>query len=467
MVDGELVTQKSGIASAFNSFFSTIGAKLAANFRPRTSEFRFKRETENFEFSEVNGTTVLKFLKSMPANKATGLDGLPARLLKAGAEEIHAPLTYIVNLSLQTGVFPAEWKVARVSPIYKAGDKSDVGNYRPVSILPVISKLLEKVVHDQLYQSLASRNILSEWQSGFRPGHSTAMAATYLSDTILTGMDGKQGGKKLTGVLFLDLKKAFDTVDHATLLEKLERYGVRGTALNWFTSYLSERKQVVSIGDAVSEQQGIDFGVPQGSILGPLLFSLYINDITSAIKKSKVILYADDTAIFCQGADIGFIRKALKDDLASVVKWLAENKLTLNVEKTKSMVFGTPTLLQSKPTLNLKVQKKIIEQVSEFKYLGITFDSKMTFEVHLKALANKICSRIGVLGQVREYLGVAHRLLLYNTLILPHYHYASSVWSNADLQYTNPLQTLQGRAGRVILGVPKLTPTVDVRRDYC
>ena len=255
----------------------------------------------------------------------------------------------------------------------------------------------------------------------------------------------------------MDLKKAFDTVDHATLLGKLEHVGVRGTCLAWFGSYLDNRSQFVQIDDVMSERREIGFGVPQGSILGPLLFSLYINDITSSIKKSNIILYADDTAIFCRSSNIDSLQKTLTEDMESVSEWLKNNKLTLNVGKTKSVIFGTPHMLRSQPKMVIEQDGQIIEQVSEFKYLGILLDSSVSFEAHLGALTRKISSRLGVLGRARKYVGHRQRELLYKSLILPHFDYASTVWSNASAKYIRPLTNLQRRAAKIILGLPRLS----------
>lgn len=201
-----------------------------------------------------------------------------------------------------------------------------------------------------------------------------------------------------------------------------------------------------------SEERGIECGVPQGSILGPLLFSLYINDITHVVKGASIMLYADDTVIYFRDACIDRIRDVLQTDLTGVAQWLTINKLTLNVKKTKSLLFGTPAMLSKVTALSLQHGGTCIEQVSFFKYLGVTLDQELSFRNHLHEVTGKIASRLGVLGRVRNFLPVKHRLMLYNTIVLPHFDYVSTAWSNTYARYTSPLISLQGRAARIIMG---------------
>ena len=229
-----------------------------------------------FEFTAVGKPFVLKQLKCLKAKKATGLDGLPARLLKDSANVIADCVTHLINLSIETGAVPSDWKQAKVVPLFKSGNKDDLDSYRPISILLILSKILEKAVFHQLHSYLSENSLLSPYQSGFRANQSTQLAVTFLTDKIRSHMDKGL----LTGAVFIDLKKAFDTVPHDGLLNKLYRYGIQGQPLSWFESYLSSSFQSVSIENRLSSAANIISGVHRGSMLGPLLFILYINDLT-------------------------------------------------------------------------------------------------------------------------------------------------------------------------------------------
>ena len=255
---------------------------------------RVPRSRSIFRLSEVDEAFVCNELKKINASKSTGLVDIPARLLKDSAPIITRPLTTLMNRSLSEGSVPSDWKHAVVTPIHKSGSTSDAANYRPISTLPVFSKILERAVHTMVYAYFQENNLLSNHQSGYRPLHSTSTCLIDVTNRLLQNID--RG--RLTGMIFLDLTKAFDTIDHDVMLNKLLDLGFSDTALVWFRAYLSNRTQSVRVNGVLSDPQSIEFGVPQGSLLGPLLFITYINDLPSVVMNCEIQLYADDTLLF-------------------------------------------------------------------------------------------------------------------------------------------------------------------------
>ena len=320
-------------------------------------------------------------LRNLKGSKATGLDGIPARLLKDGANAIAKPIAYLINLTIRSGEIPLEWKEAKVTPIFKSGKRNEENNYRPISVLPLISKIMEHTIQVQFVAFLKENDVLSIYQSGFRRNHSTETAVIHFVEHILQHMD-KQ---KATGALFIDLKKAFDLVDHECLLYKLEHYGIRGQALCWFQNYLTNRTQRVKYADELSPSCMLNYGVPQGSVLGPLLFVLHINDLPKCVFS----MYADDTVIYFSSSNTGDIVETLQNDLDRVAQWMISSRLVLNEVKTKVMFFGTKQKLGLFGDINIQLHGKQVERVPKFSYLGVMLDEQISWKETQKKSARK------------------------------------------------------------------------------
>ena len=281
-----------------NDYFCTIGKELADKIDPSPNpllvgNYMINEGNKTMKFTKINEQTITDAIGKIKTSKGFGNDNSSSYFLKLALPYIVNSLAYMFNKSLEDREFPSLWKIARVIPIFKDGDKSAKENYRPISVLPVVSRLFEKLVYNQLYEYLNSNDLLAPSQSGFRSLHSTATALLKCTNDWYSSLDvGKH-----VGVIFVDLKKAFDTVDHKILVQKLAHYGIHSSELMWFKSYLSNRSQFTRVNGVDSKVQNIDIGVPQGSCLGPLLFLLYINDLPKITNNAKVYMYADDTIV--------------------------------------------------------------------------------------------------------------------------------------------------------------------------
>ena len=300
-------------------------------------------------------------------------------MLRDYASVISAPLAYIINMSLSSGTIPTKWKIAKVITLYKSDPKSDIGNYRPISILSVLSKVLESLVQQKLINYLEENRLLYDHQFGIRSKWSTELAVTLLVDKIRKEAD--KGN--ITGAIYIDLSKAFDTVNHSSLLDKLPCYGIKDFELLWFTDYLFLRKQIVEYDGVYSNTESMSVGVPQGSILGPLVFLILFNDVHKSLMHSQILVYADDTVIFTSHRDINIIEGHLNEDINNLSKWLSENELIMNIKKgkTESTLFATGKRLSKlgTPSLNINVNGNHINFTDSYNYSGIYLDSTLSF----------------------------------------------------------------------------------------
>ena len=374
------------------------------------------------ELSENEVRTVILDLK----NSAAGWDNFPTFVAKKCIDGYLTPLTKIINKSISQGIFPSELKLARVIPIFKSNDKQNVSNYRQISILTFFSKVFEKILHNNIYKFMERNKIINENQFGFCKGHGTQHAIISLIDKI-----GKSVDRGVIGInMFLDLKKAFDTVSHSILIRKLSAYGIRGNLLKLCKSYLTDRYQYVVYNGAKSERKIVKCGVPQGSILGPLFFLVYMNDIFNVSDFLYNILYADDTCLYLAGSDLCALINLMNTESKLILHWLKANRLTLNTSKTFFMVFhrGKRKCLGD---MGLYIDGIEIKETPTMKYLGVIIDAKLNWVSHITYVKNKIAKGIGIIKKARPFLNKSSLSNLYYTFIYPYLIYCVEVWGSA------------------------------------
>ena len=446
-LDNSSINDPLELSSTFNDHFSSIGLKLINAIQQNgdtPSYLDYVMGTEHrFELKTTDCSTVFSLLSKLCKSKATGLDKISARLLRECADLVASSLCAIFNRSIVSGVFPTEWKSTKVIPLFKQGERSDLNNYRPISIIPVVAKVFERIVYNQFYEYLTVNNLISCNQSGFRSLHSTATALLEATDNWAFNID--KGN--VNAVIFLDLKKAFDTVDHSILLSKLKAYGVGSNSFNWFKSYLDNRMQKCFVNGSLSDSQPLICGIPQGTILGPLLFLLYINDLPNCLANAHPRMYADDTHLTFASNDVAHLEENMNDDLDKITEWLTANNLTLNSSKTEFMLIGSRQRLNTFNRLpSFTIDGNSIKQVESTKSL----DENLTWNTHIRHISKKIASCIGTLKRSRSFVPFETLLCIYNTLVQPHFDYCSVVWGNCNKSLSIKLQKLQNRAARIL-----------------
>ena len=453
-----VVTNAKSVASGFNDFFANIGKDLvnqisdsARNFR----EFLGERVVVDFIFAPLTPQIIYKIANKIKPKNSCGPDYISSKLLKDILPIIINPLCHVFNLSLQTGYIPERFKVAKVVPIFKSGDRQQFTNYRPISLLSSFSKLLERVVARQMEGFLRVNNILYKHQYGFRKEHNTFHPVLHFINNIYDALNNEM--PKFCLGIFLDFKKAFDTVHRKILLEKLKHYGFRGVANHWFENYLQGRKQFVSIDGVDSELSEIEFGVPQGSVLGPLLFLLFINDLDKATNFST-FMFADDTTFQLSAQNLLQLTDTANNELEKASIWFKCNKLTLNASKTKFIIFRNKNMKIQGENISLKIGGETLERVGfdmplkNLKFLGHIIDEHLSWADHISYVRSKISSGNYALARTKHLLPPNIRLILYNSLVRPHLEYGIVTWGGAQVTKLRPIEVAQRKAIRSVAG---------------
>jgi hypothetical protein len=407
----------------------------------------------------ISEQEVLDQLKILKTNKSYGPDGISPKLLKEAGSSISLSLSKLFNASLSTGIFPAPWKLANVHPIYKKNDPALITNYRPVSLLNIISKIFEKIVFKYLYNHLLDNTIITPFQSGFLPGVSTVSQLV----EIIHNLHQDESWGKESRIVFLDISKAFDRVWHPGLIFKLKRYGVHGILLDWINDYISSRKQRVLINGRSSDWVQLKGGVPQGSVLGPLLFLVFINDITEVVEDCKIRLFADDTCLIKTGKNPVNIAQSLESDLRRIDAWAQNWLIDFSPAKTESLIISKKLNLDRHPVImfgNLPIQ-----EVATHKHLGITISRSLHWSNHIDSVISSSSAKLNLMRVLKFRLDRCSLERIYTSFIRPKLEYGNILFAGSPKCHLDKLDKVELDAFRIISGATKGCPTLNIIKE--
>lgn len=454
-------------AEEFNNYFASVGKQAYENSRCNVDANNTNPPaTQNihpnnlFRPQPVDTKDIILTIKQLKNTSSAGIDGITPKFLKDSLNAIIPYLTCMINTSIVTGKVPTLWKQAIVVPIFKNGDRENISNYRPISLLPIISKILERVVANQLMLFLETNNILAQSQHGFRPKLSTATALSVLTDEIYKNIDNK----KISLLTLCDLSKAFDSINHKLLLKKLTDNKID---IFWFENYLNDRTQSVRINDHISSSSKISYGVPQGSILGPLLFTIFVNDMSENIIDCLLIQYADDTQLLHSGTvdELHNLIRRAEATICTAKQYFCKNGLMLNSDKTQCIFIGSRQLIKRIPNdTEISIDNSHIIPCNHVKNLGVYIDSTMTFEKHINEITKKVNGILFYLNRIKDNFDMQTRKIVVQSLALSVLYYCLEIYGKTNDTLLHNIQKLQNFASKVTVGAKKydhVTPIIN------
>lgn len=459
-----ITVNKIEICNAYNKYFSEIGRKMAEEIIDNNLQNAHYEQNINFTLNSiflhpVSETEIINCINNLKKDGTPGIDKIRASDIKKSCQYILKPLKHIINLVFVTGKFPEILKKAVIKPILKTGDPLEINNYRPISLISNFAKIIEKCIKFRLLEHINKYNLISPFQFGFKEKMSTVDATYALTHEIYHSLNTDQ--KPLA--IFLDLAKAFDTVSHNKLLDKLNNYGIRGICNDLIRDYLTNRKQVVSIDSVYSEERQIEYGVPQGTVLGPILFQLYINDMLNLEISGEIISYADDTVLIFSGSTWQNVKIKAERGLFKIKQWLNNNLLTLNKSKTKFIAFSLNVVGQT--NINIKYHNcnnpstcdcsNVIDRADQIKYLGIYIDQFLKWNYHIEKLNGKLRKLLYKFYQLRNILNIKTLVTVYKTLIESLIKYGIVIWGAAYDTILANLKVIQKHFIKIIYKKPK------------
>ena len=463
--NGKLVTDQRLVSKLFNNYFVNVADNLARKIPQPNTRYQDYLKNPNEHSIYLQETTpdeVEKLISKLDSKKAADIYGISTQMIRDGGPVMVEIITLLFNMSICQGKFPDALKNAKVIPIHKGDSNLEMSNYRPISLLPTLSKIFEKLMYARLIDFLTKHNIIYENQFGFQSNLSTEYAVNKVLNYIIDTLEKNEIGV----CIFLDFAKAFDTVNHDILIRKLEYYGIRGIALNWMKSYLTNRMQCTEIGDTQSELELVKCGVPQGSVLGPLLFLLYINDIVESSRLFKFTLFADDTSLYYSCKNTLNLEHKINAELSQISNWLSANRLSLNVGKSK-LLFYTNKNRRILKDIKIKINNEELNEVDEAKYLGVTMDNKLNWNAHLNNTKLRLSKGISMLAKIRHYIQASALRSLYFTFINSHIDYNLLNWGTASPTALESICSKTRKAIRIISFKDKDDSAVPLFKQHC